>query len=792
MLSSTAYSVFGEKLRNITVQCFAVPDGKGIIFMAFTKVIPLDGAEKCGFGMRKCGINSAVSDEVNKMSSFLAHIRDDDGKGQTIDEHLINTGGLAAGFAAEPFRALAAYAGQIHDIGKYRDGFQKRIQGISKAPCEHACIAAQEIHKRENSGKLFNMFAPLLEYCTAGHHSGLQNGRPTDASPEGSLDEALSRKADDIEPQRTSFAKYCEPPQESALQKAAQLFQRDIPKNDRYLFEKECIERYAFLTRYIYSCLTDADFLDTESFCSGGLERGLTGDFSAALERVNDKLNSISGDSKVCIARRELQQQAFSAACAPVRILNMPTGSGKTLCSIKLALESAVRNGKKRIIYVIPYTSIIEQTAKVFEQLFGDVLPVLQHHSNFDFDRASDDELSAERLARCTENWDAPLIVTTNVQFFQSLYHNRSSKLRKLHNIADSVIVFDEVHMMPPEFLQPCLRGVGYLVGLLNCEALFLSATMPDFSDMFSRYAAGCAHEEVITDKRSFLSFRNCRCEDIGEVSEEALLLSAQQHESSLIIVNSRKKARELYRKCRCKNRFCLSTYMTPDDRSKAIGDIRSLLGREPVTVISTSLIEAGVDLDFEAVYRELAGLDSVIQSAGRCNREGRRSEGFMHVFTFEGSPVPRGIKMQANITKSLMQEYDDIFSPECIKDYYGRLYGALDSAIDSGTIYRSGMNPKSIPFRDYADSFNMIDSDTINVIIPNEQNQALIETLQYSSAALRKLAGSSAALHYGEFCRLLEAGVIRPDTAAYILDIPEYYSSETGLDPEYNINTVI
>lgn len=725
------------------------------------------------------------------MEKFLAHIRDD-GAEQTIGEHLAQTADLARGFAVEPFKTLADFAGKIHDIGKFRNGFQRRIRGQSKQPCEHACTAAQEIQKRANSGRLFGLFALLLEYCTAGHHAGLQNGAPTESSPDGSLQDALARIPDDLEPHRRLFEQFCSTPEENTLLQAAGLLQKNLPSEKR-AFERELIERYAFFTRYVYSCLTDADFLDTERFCSGGMERGLKGDFAAALKRVDEKLEKMPNDTEVCRARKQLQQQAFcSSDAAPVKILNMPTGSGKTLCSIKLALQSAVKSGKKRVIYVIPYTSIIEQTASNFEQLFGDVLPVLQHHSNFDFDNASDDEMSAEYLSRCTENWDAPLIITTNVQFFQSLYHNRSSKLRKLHNIADSVIVFDEVHMMPAEFLQPCLRGIGYLVNYLNCEALFLSATMPDFSSMFKKYAIGCDFSELISDKSSFLCFRNCRCEDIGAVSEESLLINAEAHDSSLIIVNSRKRARELYQKCTRENRFCLSTYMTPEDRSSAIDKIRLLIGKEPVTVISTSLIEAGVDLDFEAVYRELSGLDSIIQSAGRCNREGRRKDGFMHVFTFDGASIPRGLKMRANITQSLMREYDDIFSPECIVDYYNRLYGALDSSVDSGTIYRNGMKPDSIPFRDYADSFNMIDSDTINVIIPNSENQALIESLKYGSSALRKLARYSASLHYGEFGQLLETGIVSQIGFAYVLDVPEYYSSETGLNPDYNMNTVL
>lgn len=724
------------------------------------------------------------------MENFLAHIRKDNGKEQTIEEHLSETAFLAEGFADNPFKPLARYTAIIHDIGKFRDGFQKRIRGLSASPCEHACAAAQEIHSHAFDSRMMSFFAPLLEYCTAGHHAGLQNGIPTPVSPQGSLWEALTRRVDDIDKYKPLYEKFCAPPDDKQLMLVYEALEKGINKSSPDS-NREFIERYAFFTRYVFSCLTDADFLDTEKFCSGGLERGLKGDFAAALKKVCKKLDEMPNDTEVCRARRELQNQAFrSHSDNRINILNMPTGSGKTLCSIRLALESAVKNGKKRIIYVIPYTSIIEQTADTFNELFGDVLPVLQHHSNFDYDNVSVSEDEAEFLARTTENWDAPLIITTNVQFFQSIYHNRSSKLRKLHNIADSVIIFDEVHMMPIEYLQPCLRAVGYLVNYLHCEALFLSATMPDFSSMLKKYAAGCGFSELISDKSRFMSFRNCSCKDMGKISEESLLCDADLYDSSLIIVNSRKRARELYNSCTRKNRFCLSTYMTPNDRTKVFEKIRSLLRNEPVTVISTSLIEAGVDLDFDAVFREISGLDSVIQSAGRCNREGRADTGFMHIFAFEDD-VPRGLKMRANLTKSLLCEYEDIFSSDCITDYYKRLYGALEQNVDGGTIYSVNMKPNCIPFRDYADSFNLIDSDSINVIIPCKENAALVESLEYASAALRKLSRYSASLNYHEFTALLETGVIGKKGFGYVLNIPEYYSSETGFDPNYNINTV-
>ncbi len=725
--------------------------------------------------------------------SFIAHKRENNGAVQTIGEHCEAVRNLAESFAINEWKPLAAYSGYIHDIGKFRDGFQARIRGTSNKPCEHACCAAREIDKHSGDSHDLVIFVPMLEYCTAGHHSGLQNGKATELSPLGSLEDSLNRDVSDIEKYRNEFEKYCAPPDEGTLRQACYMLVNGLDKLPPDVKNRESIERYAFFTRYVYSCLTDADFLDTESFCSGGLDRGLTGDFSAALERVNSRLASMQYDTDVRRARNQLQQQAFSAGLGcNVGILNMPTGSGKTLCSIKLALERTVKSGKRRIIYVIPYTSIIEQTANVFQDLFGDVLPILQHHSNFDFDdRKTDDEMSAERIARTTENWDAPLVITTNVQFFQSMYNNRSSKLRKLHNLADSVIVFDEVHMMPVNYLQPCLRGVGYLVNFLKCEALFLSATMPDFSEFFKKYAIGCDYSELISDKSDFKFFRNCHCVDSGEISEEKLLTDAETHNSSLIIVNSRKRARDLYSKCAAKNKFCLSTYMTPNDRSATIESIRNLIGKEPVTVISTSLIEAGVDLDFEAVYRELSGLDSVIQSAGRCNREGKRPEGYMHVFTLDGVSVPRGMKMQAGITQSLMQEYGDIFSPECIEDYYNRLYGAENSSIENGTIYKPGMRPNTIPFRDYSDSFNMIDSDTVNVIIPNKNNREPVESLKYSAKALRKLSRDSATLHYSEFRDLLERRIIEPVGAAFVLACPKFYSLETGLDPDYEINYV-
>lgn len=717
---------------------------------------------------------------MKEPSEFLAHYERETERKQSITEHSENVTELARLWAVPYMKDIVGYPCLEHDIGKYRDGFQLRISGKSTAPCSHACCGAQEIKRRAAKGsKPFKLLAPMFEYCVSGHHSGLQNGIATDAHADGTLMDSLNENTADIEKYRCFFEDI-PVPDDNSLMDLINMMRENCGSNG------ELIERYAFFTRYIYSCLTDADFIDTERFYDGSAERGLYGDFGKALELINNKLAGFADDTDVKRARKELQKQAFDNSCgAKISILNMPTGSGKTLCSVKLALERAVSSGKKRIIYVIPYTSIIEQTADNFEKIFGAALPVLQHHSNY----TPDDE-DTEVIRRTTENWDASFIITTNVQFFQSLYHHRSSKLRKLHNMADSMIVFDEVHMMPTEYLQPCLRAVGYITSYLNSEAVFMSATMPELGSLLSEYSCCGSAKELITDKSSFVKFKNCSYTDIGEMDEAALLEAADRFDSALIIVNSRRKARELFKMCGG-NAYHLSTYMTPAHRKRVISEIRSKIGTEKITVISTSLIEAGVDLDFEAVFREMAGLDSIIQSAGRCNREGLRPQGYMHIFTLSGSRLPESLKLKANICAGLMKEFDDISSAECVEEYYRRLFAAEKQVISSNTIFSDGMRPESIPFRDYSEGFALIDSDSINIIIPDEENEELINTAEYGRAALRKLAPCCASVHYHEFISMLEKGIISPCGSAYKLEIPDYYDDDTGLDPEYEPCTV-
>ena len=713
---------------------------------------------------------------------IFAHV-DNKGRKQTLEAHLEGTAQLAASFAVDELKSAAFYLGRIHDIGKCRPDFQRRLNG-EKIRCEHACCGAAEIMK--NGG----LASYLLAYCAAGHHSGLQNGGAKNDSPDdGTLHAALNKDASDYLPEGERFRRSM--PDMKPLINMISDGTRDIP---------ECIERSAFFTRYLFSCLTDADFIDTERFCSPDTDRSVKGDFAKALEKVDGELAKFKCDTAVRTARKSLQEQAFSACqYGGIHIMNMPTGSGKTLCSIRLALQKAVSEGKKRIIYVIPYTSIIEQTADIFTKIFGDVLPVVQHHSNYCPDEDDSSDITEDKLKKVCENWDAPLIVTTNVQFFQSFYHRKSSRLRKLHNIADSVIVFDEVHMMPVPFLQPCVRAVGYAVKYLGSEAFFLSATMPDFAELFHKYAKGCDYDKLIQDKTDFKMFRNSQIRYLGEITWDRLAQMSEENESTLIIVNSRKSAGKLYDMCRETDRkiYCLSTYLTANDRSALIAEIRELLKEhKSVTVISTSLIEAGVDLDFGAVYREIAGLDSILQSAGRCNREGTRSDCFTNVFISEDGMPSRGdIAIRANISRQLLESGNDVAEPAVITEYYNRLFERMKDQIAENTISAGVQSMDAIPFKDYSERFDkMIDGDTIGIVIPCEENKELLESLDSGDrSVLRKLRRYTATVHYNEFRDLLERGVISDSgTCVYRLTVPELYTPDRGLDPNYEVISVL
>jgi len=703
---------------------------------------------------------------------------------QSIKQHLIGVAELASHYSNDIMRDLAYKVGLAHDIGKYAEAFQNRLEG-SSIRYEHSACGAIEIGELAKDNFTKGM-TYMLQYCIAGHHTGLPDGGTSvdSADADNTLHAKLNRKK-----YYTGDADYSSYKEEIKLQLP------DYSKLINIIFKNqdqiEVIEKYAFFTRYIFSCLTDADYLDTERFFSPGMDRELNADFGKMLDIINEELEkrSLVSDTPLKKARKDLQELAFENCLSDSRIniLDMPTGSGKTLCSMKIALKKLIEHEKKRIIYVIPYTSIIEQTAETFEKLFGEYADIVQHHSNYCYDDEKENS-TAEKLKRSTENWDAPVIITTSVQFFQSLYHYKSSGLRKLHNIGDSVIVFDEVHMLPEMYLQPCLRAIGFITEYLKSEVLFLSATMPDFSELFERYSGNAAYDELIKDKSSFGFFQKCRYTDLGKTDIESIAVKADDYDSSLIIVNSRKTARKMYKLLSGK-KYHLSTYMTPHDRSETIKQIRAdLANGEKITVVSTSLVEAGVDLDFQAVFRQLAGLDSILQSGGRCNREGRMEYG--DVYIFETDEVICGdMKIRAGIVKDMLEKGSDITSEECIREYYRRIFRYSDDIIEQNTIAKDCSRFDNIPFRTYAEGFEFIKDETISVVINNNSETAkLVQQLEYGGRNIRrKLQRYSVSLKKHEFDEAMKTGIIDDKKCGiYVLANNDYYKDETGLDIDY------
>lgn len=722
------------------------------------------------------------------MNEKYAH-KDDKGRKQTIKKHLEKTAELAEKNAIDVFKSAAYAVGLAHDIGKYADAFQERLNG-GKGRYEHSACGAIEYRKLMKVDR----FAPMLEYCIACHHTGLQDGGA--GLMEGTMSYRISEKQEEKYVGQWDYRDYKD---EITLEEPDFTQMRNYFRSLKS--PKDFIELYAFFTRYLFSCLVDADFIETETFCRPDVERGLKADFRAARDLLSARLAQMPSDSALQAARSRIQRQAYENAreSAKISILNMPTGSGKTLCSLKIALDKVLSDsGKERIIYVIPYMGIIEQTAKEFNDIFGRVIDVLQHHSNYTFeqDGGSEDRTTMEKLKYASENWDAPMIITTAVQFFESVCHYRTTSLRKLHNLANAVIVFDEIHTLPVECLQPCLRGIGYITRYLNSEAIFLSATMPDYTKLFERYASECSVLTLIKDTTDFCYFKKAEYIDLGCCDFETIAEKAAGFRQSLIIVNSKKSAKELYRMI-SGNKYHLSTFMMPVDREKVIKRIRDdLQAEKPVTVVSTSLMEAGIDLDFEAVFRELNGLDSILQAGGRSNREGKRDKGFVFIFE-KDTNVSKDIRI--NTTKKLLTVHDDITSKDCIEYYYKEIFYFNDKQIEANSIAEGVKDFSDIPFMTFAKNFKLIKDCSVGVVIDRDADcKELLERVKRGDrSALRSLQKYTVSLKLNqwencEFNVALGKGIIEDcGVGVFVLNNMRYYDDETGVNVDFNDDIV-
>lgn len=700
---------------------------------------------------------------------YYAHTKDgcSEKDWQPLEEHLKNVGRLCSRFsAAWCTTAFSNNLGLLHDIGKYQQDFQRRLRDPS-IKIEHAFCGAKE-------SRAYAM--PGADYCIAGHHGGLPDiGTVTDRADENTLQARLKRVAQDYSAYRSEVS-----PERIVSNPLLLPQARDIVSAKK---------QFAFWIRMMFSSLVDADFLDTERFCNEKERIFSDADFSKMLLVLNEKLSSFPCKTSVQKARNTLLKQALShhEDNAQIFTMNMPTGSGKTLASIDLALELVKKHNLKRVIYVIPYTSIIEQNAQIFRSIFGEDT-VLEHHCNFDYDSLENAD-TAQKLALASENWDSPVIVTTNVQFFESIYGNKPSQMRKLHNIAQSVIVFDEAHMFPALFYQPCLEAIKLLVQDYGCKALLLSATMPDFRKWLDEFGCdGLNVCDVISDKTVFKTFERCVVEDSGSVSTEELISKATSHTSALIVVNTRKAARELYNRLSGR-KYHLSTYMTKLDRNRIFSQVKEALRQgEPFVLVSTSLIEAGVDLDFEAVFRERAGIDNILQTAGRCNREGKRDSEKSRTYVFDFKEEDLRTKDKHMLTKQyvcteVMRDFGT--SDKAIRAYFDKIFTYGKETMSEYDFVKF-ITPTGFNFASYAEKFKLIDDAGHSVIVlyPDDaaQKDIIAELAQDGRKAKRKLQQYTVSLREYEFKKLSEQGVISERDGLYFLTNFSYYDPGTGI----------
>ena len=701
--------------------------------------------------------------------TYLAHIAGD-GRKQTAAEHLNGTAERCALFAA-PFGAeeLGRLAGLSHDLGKYSMEFQRRLDNGPKV--DHATAGAFAC---------WRMGQPLAAFAAAGHHGGLPDGGTQGDSPDAGTFLGRMKRAErgglpDCSPWTEEIALPSPAPPPCGTEPLSQIF----------------------FTRMLFSCLTDADFLDTEAFMDGSPRPEHPAPLDDLWERLQRHISGWFPPQGELNSRRcaVLEQCIRMGKTQPPGLftLTVPTGGGKTVASLAFALAQARARarGLRRTFYVIPYTSIIEQTAQEFRTILG-AENVLEHHSNAAYEIDAEATPKTVRLAQAAENWDMPVVVTTAVQFFESLYANRPSQCRKLHNLAGSVILFDEAQLLPLPCLRPCVHAIAQLVQHYGASAVLCTATQPALGPLFAEFLPGRPAVELCPPELCPPeSFRRVCFRQAGRLDWDTLSGQLQQHEQVLCVVNSRKSAQEIFTRLSGEGNFHLSTLMYPAHRRAKLEEIRRRL-REglPCRVISTSLIEAGVDVDFPAVFREEAGLDSILQAAGRCNREGKRpvSESIVTLFRGEAAPPPL-FQTAIGAGRMVLEQYDDIASREAIQAYFHTLL-ELKGA-EAQDIY--GILPKIrtelFPFQSVAERFHMIDSPTRTVYIPLGAGAELVGRLragERSRALFRQLGQYGVSIYENHFAALDQAGDLeRLEDGSAILATLSLYSEETGLSLE-------
>jgi len=718
---------------------------------------------------------------------YIAHTREIDEDEQPLYDHLEETARRAS-IHAEPWDGgeFARLCGLAHDVGKYSKAFQARIRG-GKNRVDHATAGGQLLYNVNGQSTL----GLLMAYCVMGHHGGMPNGgSKTQANEdESTLFGRLTRTIADYSAYKSEMA---------------------LPRLGRFSHKWADGFDAAFFVRMAFSSLVDADWLDTEKFCIG--ENAPRGGFSSINElneqlkpHIDKYLGRVGEVSELNQKRNQLLTDCLAAAGLPPGLFSLtaPTGSGKTFASLAFALNHAVENYKRRVIFIVPYNTIIDQSSTEFESLLGSE-NVLRHVSDVEYD--DKDGISINKR-HSVDNWDYPIIVTSNVQFFESLFANKPSKCRKLHNIAGSVLVFDEAQMIPIQYLLPCIRAIKTLVMQYGCSAVLATATQSSLNRMFMETPPSrplhttelCGNHQDMYD-----ALRRARIIMSEEPLDDNTLISMLlENERVLCIVNTRRHAQALFKSLRDVSQegsYHLSTTMTPLHRKTAIAEIRRRLDKEQTCrVISTSMVEAGVDLDFEKVFREQAGLDSIVQAAGRCNREGKRglNESTVEVFISSESKPPGMLVPNIDAFGQIAKRYKDIADLDAIQGYFEQLFYNLgEERLDSKMIlpmFNDGAKEVSFPFKDAAAAFKLVDDkaqQTVYILNGVPELEAQLNSGERSRELFRQLGLYAVSLYRSDIRELDELGALmspdKSDPNVMIL-YEHYYDEYVGvmLSPE-------
>ncbi len=655
---------------------------------------------------------------------YYAHSENDKGKKHPLSEHLRQTAKLTERFACRKrYKHIFRITGLLHDLGKYQHSFQNYlINGGRRGSVPHASwgSAYAKIHRLIESS-----------FAIDGHHKGLPDRAvwKSDAAPYIHGDVAEFENVVETFFQDT------------------QINEESINSSPKMEFDE--LLQHEFFIRYLFSSLTDSDWLSTEKHFDN-VNSSFRGCSFLPIEAMIIKLeNELSGKSKngpINRLRNKARMEAMGKAGMPSAFysLSLPTGLGKTLTSLSWALEHAKQNALNRIIIVLPYINIIDQTAQILKDLFGDEL-VLEHHSSYNETNEDDEKLSEiqKRKRLACENWDYPIIVTTTVQFFESIFSNKPSKCRKIHNIAEAVVIFDEVQTLPKNIILPTLQMLKDLQVVMKTSFLFCTATQPAFGkrENFS----GIDHIQPLIENSAELYNATKRVEyhllnDLEPIDCTSLSQHVAQHnDSTLVIFNTKKAALELYDCIQnvgtWETIYHLSTSMCPAHRKKVIADIKEdLIAEKRILVISTQLIEAGVDFDFPLLFRAMAPLEGIIQAAGRCNREGDLGQGNGHVYLFNleyGGMPDKTYGACAGFAEELIKtDINQLYRHDVFEQYYANV---VDLYVDPDK-YAINRQRKNFNFKVVAESYRIIEKATQGLFIYDysEESRQLFHDIQY------------------------------------------------------------